>query len=84
MKVIHVPFQYYPEAHGGTENYVEALSRELSIRFGGNQTEPIDTLYFGGGTPSRLGGAGGRPRGAPEGPVLVAVPKTTASADLAA
>ena len=25
-----------------------------------------------------------RPRGAPEGPVLVAVPKTTASADLAA
>ena len=41
-----------------SDEYTEALSRELSIRFAGDRTEPIDTLYFGGGTPSRLGGAG--------------------------
>ena len=38
--------------------YVDALGRELSIRFAGDEPWTVDTLYFGGGTPSRLGGDG--------------------------
>lgn len=42
------------------EEYVGALSTELAIRSGapGAAEWELDTLYFGGGTPSRLGGAG--------------------------
>lgn len=38
--------------------YVDALSRELAIRFDDDAPWNVDTLYFGGGTPSRLGGDG--------------------------
>lgn len=39
--------------------YADALARELEIRLGDTrQTEPITTLYLGGGTPTRLGAAG--------------------------
>ncbi|AHG91007.1 oxygen-independent coproporphyrinogen III oxidase [Gemmatirosa kalamazoonensis] len=41
--------------------YVDALRKELAVRFGEPAhagLEPLDTLYLGGGTPSRLGGAG--------------------------
>ena len=30
-KVLHVPFTYYPDPVGGTEVYVEALAREISV-----------------------------------------------------
>ncbi|MGI0483607.1 glycosyltransferase [Geminocystis sp. CENA526] len=30
MKIIHLPFCYYPDPMGGTEVYVEALARELT------------------------------------------------------
>ncbi len=42
--------------------YVDALARECAIRFGAVHADPdtVDTLYFGGGTPSRLGGDGVR------------------------
>ncbi len=42
------------------EEYVGALSTEIELRFGapGAAAWELDTLYFGGGTPSRLGGAG--------------------------
>jgi oxygen-independent coproporphyrinogen-3 oxidase len=40
------------------EDYVRALGQELSLRFGGATDWYADTLYFGGGTPSRLGGSG--------------------------
>jgi oxygen-independent coproporphyrinogen-3 oxidase len=43
-----------------SDEYVAALGRELDIRFGDLGTWPVDTLYFGGGTPSRLGGGGVR------------------------
>lgn len=38
--------------------YVDAVRRELDIRFPADEAWELDTLYFGGGTPSRLGGAG--------------------------
>lgn len=42
------------------DEYVDALERELAVRLGPPPAAPapIDTLYFGGGTPSRLGGEG--------------------------
>ena len=40
------------------DQYVDALERELDIRFASATDWAIDTLYLGGGTPSRLGGAG--------------------------
>ena len=38
--------------------YVAALDAELALRVGFAHAEPADTLYFGGGTPSRLGADG--------------------------
>lgn len=42
--------------------YLDGLGRELELRFGapraGGERLELDTLYFGGGTPSRLGGEG--------------------------
>ena len=40
------------------DEYVQALARELDVRFGEAISWPVDTLYLGGGTPSRLGGEG--------------------------
>ena len=38
--------------------YIEALRREFAVRDLANALLPLQTLYFGGGTPSRLGGIG--------------------------
>ncbi len=40
------------------DEYLHALESELRTRFGTARAEPAGTLYFGGGTPSRLGGDG--------------------------
>lgn len=40
------------------DEYLAALEAELATRFGGSPPEEVDTIYLGGGTPSRLGGAG--------------------------
>jgi oxygen-independent coproporphyrinogen-3 oxidase len=40
------------------DDYLESLDRELSLRFGEQPRGEVDTIYFGGGTPSRLGGNG--------------------------
>jgi len=40
------------------DEYVTAVDRELTLRYPEEEPWSIDTLYFGGGTPSRLGGEG--------------------------
>ena len=40
------------------DRYVAAVARELELRAPAHEPWALDTLYFGGGTPSRLGGAG--------------------------
>jgi oxygen-independent coproporphyrinogen-3 oxidase len=40
------------------DEYLAALDAELRTRFGDAPAGEVDTIYFGGGTPSRLGAAG--------------------------
>jgi oxygen-independent coproporphyrinogen-3 oxidase len=40
------------------DEYLSALDAELRIRFADEPSQTVDTIYFGGGTPSRLGGEG--------------------------
>jgi oxygen-independent coproporphyrinogen-3 oxidase len=38
--------------------FVRALEREIALRFAGSDPSPVDSIYLGGGTPSRLGAEG--------------------------
>jgi oxygen-independent coproporphyrinogen-3 oxidase len=40
------------------DEYLSALDAELTTRFGRDAVSEVDTIYLGGGTPSRLGGPG--------------------------
>ena len=40
------------------DDFLRALGAELATRFGDRQPSEVDTIYLGGGTPSRLGGDG--------------------------
>ena len=60
---IHVPFCktrcIYCDFYSTTQSerkghYIEALCKELEMRYTYLKGEPIETLYFGGGTPSQL------------------------------
>lgn len=65
---VHVPFcarrcsycdfSIAVRANVPVDEFVAAVERELDVRFPGDEPWAADTLYFGGGTPSRLGGAG--------------------------
>ena len=60
---LHIPFckrkcaycDFYSAVFNDTlaEDYTQALQREIK-QWGGKQNRPIDTIYFGGGTPSLL------------------------------
>ena len=64
---VHVPFcarrcsycdfAIAVRAHVPVAEYADALGRELRLRHADGSLA-LDTLYFGGGTPSRLGGPG--------------------------
>ena len=60
---IHIPFCYtrciYCDFHSGTDmslqsRYIDAVCAELDMRIDEIQSQPIHTLYIGGGTPSQL------------------------------
>lgn len=62
---IHIPFcktrciycDFYSTTRSELkEQYLNVLCRELELRRGYLQGEPIETIYFGGGTPSQLSG----------------------------
>src|SRR3954471_2707724 len=65
---VHVPFcarrcaycdfSIAVRRHVPVDEYLAALAAELSTRFGSARPTEVDTLYLGGGTPSRLGGEG--------------------------
>ena len=65
---IHVPFcsrrcsycdfSIAVRRHVPVDEYLAALDAELAIRFGERDAIEVDTIYLGGGTPSRLGGPG--------------------------
>jgi oxygen-independent coproporphyrinogen-3 oxidase len=67
---VHVPFcarrcSYCDFAiavrrHVPAEEYADALARELELRSLGSDAGTVDTIYLGGGTPSRLGPDGVR------------------------
>ena len=40
------------------EEFVQGVERELALRYPSLESWPVETLYLGGGTPSRLGGSG--------------------------
>ena len=40
------------------DDYVQGVVREFAIRYPDAGQFPLDTMYFGGGTPSKLGGEG--------------------------
>ena len=40
------------------DEYIRSLQTEIRLRYPGEERWDVDTLYFGGGTPSLLGGAG--------------------------
>lgn len=40
------------------EAYLRALHAEIETRFSGREREEVETIYLGGGTPSRLGAEG--------------------------
>lgn len=63
---IHIPFckrrcvycDFFSSTHSEMKDaYVEAVCRELEIRRNYLQNEPVETIYFGGGTPSQLDAA---------------------------
>ncbi|HZI41216.1 MAG TPA: radical SAM family heme chaperone HemW [Gemmatimonadaceae bacterium] len=57
-RCVYCDFAIAVRKHVPVDEYVEAVARELSLRFPEHDDWPVDTLYFGGGTPSKLGATG--------------------------
>ena len=57
-RCVYCDFAIAVRRHVPVDEYVSAIGRELSVRFSENEPWPAETLYLGGGTPSRLGGEG--------------------------
>jgi oxygen-independent coproporphyrinogen-3 oxidase len=55
---VYCDFAIAVRRHVPVDEYLQSVARELSLRFPEAKPWPVETLYFGGGTPSRLGGTG--------------------------
>jgi oxygen-independent coproporphyrinogen-3 oxidase len=55
---VYCDFAIAVRRHVPVDEYLQSVARELSVRFPEAKPWPVETLYFGGGTPSRLGGTG--------------------------
>lgn len=54
-RCLYCDFAIAVRRHVPVDEFVGAIDRELSLRFPSGEPWTLDTLYFGGGTPSRLG-----------------------------
>lgn len=57
-RCVYCDFAIAVRRHVPVDEYVDAIERELALRFAGEQPWAAATIYLGGGTPSRLGGDG--------------------------
>src|SRR3954468_5303602 len=57
-RCVYCDFAIAVRRHVPVDEYVDAIERELALRFAGDERWVADTIYLGGGTPSRLGGEG--------------------------
>jgi len=57
-RCVYCDFAIAVRRHVPEEEYLQSVARELTVRFPEAKPWPVATLYFGGGTPSRLGGSG--------------------------
>jgi oxygen-independent coproporphyrinogen-3 oxidase len=57
-RCVYCDFAIAVRRHVPVDEYVESVERELTVRFPDRDPWQLETLYLGGGTPSRLGGAG--------------------------
>jgi oxygen-independent coproporphyrinogen-3 oxidase len=55
---VYCDFAIAVRKHVPVDEYVEAVGRELSLRYPEREPWPAETLYLGGGTPSKLGASG--------------------------
>jgi len=55
---VYCDFAIAVRRHVPVGDYVDAVRREVELRYPKREHWPVETLYFGGGTPSRLGGEG--------------------------
>jgi len=57
-RCVYCDFAIAVRRHVPVDEYVETVERELALRFPGEEHWTAETIYLGGGTPSRLGGEG--------------------------
>src|SRR5690349_23490734 len=57
-RCVYCDFAIAVRRHVPVDEYIASIERELTLRFRASEPWPIETLYLGGGTPSRLGGDG--------------------------
>src|SRR5215471_20492902 len=57
-RCVYCDFAIAVRRHVPVDEYIASIERELTIRYPERETWPVETLYLGGGTPSRLGGDG--------------------------
>ena len=57
-RCVYCDFAIAVRRHVPVDEYIATVDRELTLRFADEQRWTVDTIYLGGGTPSRLGADG--------------------------